>query len=89
MLQKLRLGSVLFGKLTAGKARFQQYCMSQLTERTRRGVNAEQPDLFYHLLKAVDPETGKGFGMSELWGESRLVISAGKCSIICVTRPGM
>lgn len=78
ILRKFRLGGLLFAELAAGKARFQQYCLDQLTERTGQGVKAGQCDLFHYLLKAKDPETGKGFGTQELWGETRLVISAGR-----------
>ena len=37
----------------------------------------DRKDFFYYLLNAKDPETGKGFSMDELWGESNLLIIAG------------
>jgi cytochrome P450 len=46
-------------------------------ERTKMGIDVDRRDFFYHLLNAKDPETGKGFSMDELWGESNLLIIAG------------
>lgn len=54
-----------------------QYSKSQAMERTKLGVDVDRKDFFYHLLNAKDPETGKGFSMDELWGESNLLIIAG------------
>ena len=33
---------------------------------------------FYYLLDAKDPETGVGFSTTELWGESNVLLIAGK-----------
>lgn len=46
-------------------------------ERTKLGVDVDRKDFFFYLLNAKDPETGKGFSMDELWGESNLLIIAG------------
>lgn len=46
-------------------------------ERTKLGLDTDRKDFFYYLLNAKDPETGKGFTMDELWGESNLLIIAG------------
>lgn len=54
-----------------------QYSKSQAMERTKLGLDVDRKDFFYHLLNAKDPETGKGFSMDELWGESNLLIIAG------------
>jgi cytochrome P450 len=54
-----------------------QYSKSQAMERTKMGMDVDRKDFFYHLLNAKDPETGKGFSMNELWGESNLLIIAG------------
>lgn len=54
-----------------------KYSRSQAMERTKLGLDVDRRDFFYHLLNAKDPETGKGFSMDELWGESNLLIIAG------------
>lgn len=54
-----------------------QYSKSQAMERTKMGLDVDRKDFFYHLLNAKDPETGNGFSMDELWGESNLLIIAG------------
>lgn len=41
------------------------------------GSSIAQEDLFHHMLKAKDPETGKGFSKKELWCESLQLIIAG------------
>ncbi|EDU47128.1 cytochrome P450 4A5 precursor [Pyrenophora tritici-repentis Pt-1C-BFP] len=53
------------------------HCKGQAMERTKLGVDVDRKDFFYYLLNAKDPETGKGFSMDELWGESNLLIIAG------------
>lgn len=52
------------------------YSRQQCMERTKVGLDADRRDFFYHLLTAKD-ETGAGFSMNELWGESNLLIIAG------------
>ncbi|KAK3216477.1 hypothetical protein GRF29_8g3398054 [Pseudopithomyces chartarum] len=52
-------------------------CKAQAMERTKMGLDVDRKDFFYHLLNAKDPETGNGFSMDELWGESNLLIIAG------------
>jgi cytochrome P450 len=54
-----------------------QYSKGQAMERTKLGIDVDRKDFFYYLLNAKDPETGKGFSMDELWGESNLLIIAG------------
>lgn len=54
-----------------------QYSKAQAMERTKMGLDVDRKDFFYHLLNAKDPETGNGFSMDELWGESNLLIIAG------------
>jgi cytochrome P450 len=54
-----------------------QYSKAQAMERTKLGLDVDRRDFFYHLLNAKDPETGNGFSMNELWGESNLLIIAG------------
>ena len=54
-----------------------QYSKAQAMSRTKLGLDIDRKDFFYYLLNAKDPETGKGFSMDELWGESNLLIVAG------------
>ena len=53
------------------------YSKAQALERTKVGADSDRKDFFYYLLNAKDPETGKGFTIPELWGESNLLIIAG------------
>jgi cytochrome P450 len=53
------------------------YSKAQAFERMKLGDDADRKDFFHYLLKAKDPETGKGFTTPELWGESNLLIIAG------------
>lgn len=46
----------------------------------RMKMDSTRQDLFSHILAAKDPETGKGFSMDEIWGESTLLIIAGTTS---------
>ncbi|KAF2969214.1 hypothetical protein GQX73_g4317 [Xylaria multiplex] len=77
LVEKLSLDKVLFRKIATGRAKYMAYSKAQLTERTKLGDDTDRRDFFYHLLKARDPETGQGFAMPELWGESNLLIIAG------------
>lgn len=77
MLHELHLDKVLFHKIAAGRSRYMKYSKSQAVERTKLGMDVDRKDFFYYLLNAKDPETGKGFSMSELWGESNLLLIAG------------
>ncbi|KAL1612329.1 hypothetical protein SLS60_000555 [Paraconiothyrium brasiliense] len=68
---------ILFRKIAAQRGQYMQYSKAQAMERTKMGLDVDRRDFFYHLLNAKDPETGKGFSMDELWGESNLLIIAG------------
>ncbi|KAF2027825.1 cytochrome P450 [Setomelanomma holmii] len=71
------LDKILFRKIAGQRARYMQYSKGQAMERTKLGLDVDRKDFFYYLLNAKDPETGKGFSMDELWGESNLLIIAG------------
>lgn len=77
IVDKLKIDKFLFPKLAAGRARYMTYSKKQLSERTKLGEETDRRDFFYYLLKARDPETGQGFSVPELWGESNLLIIAG------------
>lgn len=76
-IHEWHLDRVLFRKIAAKRQRYMQYSKAQAAERTQAGLEVDRHDFFYHLLKAKDPETGKGFSTAELWGESNLLIIAG------------
>jgi cytochrome P450 len=77
MIHEYHLDKVLFRKISTGRERYMKYSKAQSAERTKMGSDVDRKDFFYHLLKAKDPETGKGFTVPELWGESNLLIIAG------------
>jgi len=76
-IHKWHLDKILFRKIAAQRGQYMQYSKSQAVERTKLGLDVDRKDFFYYLLNARDPETGKGFSMDELWGESNLLIIAG------------
>lgn len=78
MIKKLGLDSLLFGNIKKKRERYMAYSKQQMAERAKMGINGQRRDFFHHLLKAKDPETGKGFGPQELWGESNVLLIAGK-----------
>ncbi|TVY93749.1 Cytochrome P450 monooxygenase [Lachnellula willkommii] len=47
----------------------------------RVNMDGARRDLFSHILAARDPETGNGFSLDELWGESTLLTIAGSDAI--------
>jgi hypothetical protein len=75
-LDRLGIDKCLFPGIAAGRARYVQYSRAQLAERTNMGEKSDRPDFFWYLLKATDPETGKGFSTPELWGESNLLYAS-------------
>jgi hypothetical protein len=77
LLHSLHLDKILFPKVAGGRERYMAYSKAQAAERTKLGVDTQRKDFFYYLLRAKDHETGEGFGMAELWGESNLLIIAG------------
>ena len=76
-LHEYHIDKILFRKIAAMRARYMQFSKAQAAERTKMGSDVDRKDFFYYLLKAKDPETGKGFSTPELWGESNLLIIAG------------
>ncbi|PBP23629.1 Cytochrome P450 [Diplocarpon rosae] len=76
-MKTLGLNKILFGKIYRRRMQYMAYSKVQAAERTQLGLDTDRKDFFYHLLNARDPQTGKGFTASELWGESNLLIIAG------------
>jgi cytochrome P450 len=86
LLHEYHLDKLLFRQIAAGRERYMQYSRTQAAERMALSSSAadaevkeERKDFFYHLLHAIDPNTGQvGFPSStELWAESNLLIIAG------------
>lgn len=76
-IHRWHLDKILFRKIAAQRGQYMQYSKQQAMERTKMGLDVDRRDFFYYLLNAKDPETGAGFSMDELWGESNLLIIAG------------
>jgi len=76
-VHKWHLDIIFFHKIAAKRAQYMQYSRAQAVERKKLGADGDRKDFFHYLLNARDPETGKGFTETELWGESNLFIIAG------------
>lgn len=77
MIHHFHLDKVLFRKIASDRERYMAYSKTQAMERMKMGSDTDHHDFFYYLLKAKDPESGAGFAIPELWGESNLLIIAG------------
>ena len=77
VLKKFGIDRLLFRDLRARRQRFMAYSRARLQERIKVGTDNDRRDFFYYLLNAKDPETGLGFPMQELWGESNVLLIAG------------
>ncbi|RPB27261.1 cytochrome P450 [Terfezia boudieri ATCC MYA-4762] len=75
-IHKLGLGNYLFPAIAEGQKTFIKYSKEQAKERVALGAGVRK-DFFHYLLNAKDPQTGEGYSMSELWGESNVLIVAG------------
>lgn len=53
-----------------------------MTDRNKEGVMEGKvtgsPGFFSYIIGAVDPETGSGWGVEEIWAESSVLVVAGK-----------
>lgn len=76
-IHEYHIDKLLFPKIAGMRAQYMQFSKAQAAERTKMGLDVDRKDFFYYLLKAKDPETGQGFSIPELWGESNLLIIAG------------
>ncbi len=77
MIKQYGLNKILFRKIYNMRMKYMAYSKSQALERSKIGMDTDRKDFFSYLLNARDPETGRGFSMQELWGESNLLIIAG------------
>jgi cytochrome P450 len=82
LLFKTVLKSSLGHTFTRDNSEFREFCITALMERVKIDAMPKKPDsvshdMFHHLLRAKDPETGAGFSMPELGAESMLLMIAG------------
>ncbi|KAF8851249.1 cytochrome P450 [Acephala macrosclerotiorum] len=77
MIKTLGLNKILFGEIYKRRMQYMAYSKVQFEKRMKVGLETDRKDFFFYLLNARDPETGRGFTMPELLGESNLMIIAG------------
>ncbi|MCJ1388061.1 hypothetical protein MMC18_000905 [Xylographa bjoerkii] len=63
------------------KLRDQYVHTSRKMAMDRMEMESKRQDIFSHILAAKDPQTGEGFSVDEIWGESTLLIVAGSDAI--------
>ena len=82
LLFKTVLKTSLSRAVTRDNSEFRDFCITSLMERIKIDAMPKKPDsvsqdIFHHLLREKDPETGTGFSMPELGPESMLLMIAG------------
>lgn len=82
LLFKTAFRSSLGRTVSRYNSEFRDFCVAALKERvkiekTSGDTKPVSNDVFHHLLKARDPETGEGFSMGDLGSESVLLMIAG------------
>ncbi len=76
-LLKLKLDQLLFRKLVRGTHKFHALSKSISDWRVAQGDSISLKDLFSHLLRAKDPDTGLGYTEDELVAEAGILIVGG------------
>jgi hypothetical protein len=74
---RAKLDHIFLFSLSAQIKAFGAWIREKTERRMCLGSNIAQEDCFHHMIKAKDPETGKGFSKKELWCESLQLIIAG------------
>jgi cytochrome P450 len=76
--------SLIAGESARNNLKYVKYGNQLMERRLAAGKNADssskresRKDFCHYLINAKDPETGKGFTMTELYADSSLLISAG------------
>lgn len=85
LLLRFGLDRLLFRPLIEGTRQLNQLSKSITDWRVGQGHNLDGQDLFSHLLRARDPETGDTFTHEELVAEAGLFIVAGTDTTITAT----
>lgn len=82
---------MLLASLAKQRWQFILHARTQADERMAKEIDY-QKDFFFYLLRAKDPETGKGFEVEELWEEaavSVIALSIGKPRLtLCIDAYG-
>ncbi|KAF2087755.1 cytochrome P450 [Saccharata proteae CBS 121410] len=73
----LKLDRIIFPRMSTRQTRFRRSCQTMANDRMSNPASASKRDVFGNVIAAVDPETGTGFPIQELWSESILLIVAG------------
>jgi hypothetical protein len=68
----LGLTKLLLPKLDAARTAFLNFVIPYIDKRMKM-ENAKK-DFFHHLIDAKDPDTGEGFSLPELWGETTVLM---------------
>lgn len=76
-LASLHLDKLLFRSLSAANNRYENFSRQMATNRICLGDNIEVKDVFHHIQKGKDPETGTGLTIDELVAEASLLILGG------------
>ncbi|KAK5447984.1 hypothetical protein LTS15_009483 [Exophiala xenobiotica] len=76
LLKKFGLQMILLRDLAKQRWQFMLYAREQADQRMQKEIEY-QKDFFFYLLRAKDPETGKGFEVQELWEEAAMLMVAG------------
>ncbi|KAL8909086.1 MAG: hypothetical protein Q9207_000420 [Kuettlingeria erythrocarpa] len=85
LLLRFGLDRLLFGPLIEGTRQLNQLSKSVTDWRVGQGHILDGQDLFSHLLRARDPETGDTFTHDEMVAEAGLFIVAGTDTTITAT----
>jgi cytochrome P450 len=68
----LGISKVLLPKLEASRTAFLNFVMPFIDRRMK--MEDAKKDFFHHLIDAKDPDTGEGFSLPELWGETMVLM---------------
>ena len=63
---------LLLPKLEASRAAFLNFIIPFIDRRMK--MEDTKKDFFHHLIDAKDPNTGEGFSLPELWGETMVLM---------------
>jgi cytochrome P450 len=84
LLFQTPLGDLAGGQMVRDNNRFGLFCDTALAQRQeaqkdadRAGIPSSRKDIFYHLFRGKDPETGLGYTQADLEAETRLLVIAG------------
>jgi hypothetical protein len=68
----LGISKLLLPKLEASRAAMLNFIIPFIDRRMK--MEDTKKDFFHHLIDAKDPDTGEGFSLPELWGETSVLM---------------